>query len=128
LEPTVGLNPAVADRRGPRVKPTILTAGDVAYAAKIAARAAEARAQKRLAEEARRRLDQAWREYEEHQQLQAAAERDVHDLFWARAWIREHGGSIAAALKKTHPDHGGDSADFQFTMKARDIIRRSRQR
>lgn len=35
-----------------------------------------------------------------------------------RALIREH-GSIPAALKATHPDHGGDPADFADVQAAR---------
>jgi hypothetical protein len=40
----------------------------------------------------------------------------------ARKWVEEHGGSIAAALKETHPDHGGSAADLQRTLEARRIL------
>jgi len=50
----------------------------------------------------------------------------MHDELDARAWIRDHGGSISAALKLTHPDHGGSSEDFQKTMRARDVLRGKR--
>lgn len=36
-----------------------------------------------------------------------------------RALIAEH-GSLAAALKATHPDHGGDAADFADVQAARE--------
>lgn len=42
----------------------------------------------------------------------------------AEEWIRMHGGSVAAALKVTHPDHGGNAHDFQKTIWARDVLRR----
>ncbi len=45
-------------------------------------------------------------------------------LDWAQAWIRAHGGSVSAALKATHPDHGGAAADFMLTQKARAILER----
>lgn len=35
-----------------------------------------------------------------------------------RELIREHGG-LTAALKATHPDHGGDAADFRAVQAAR---------
>ncbi len=40
----------------------------------------------------------------------------------ARKWIEEHGGSVAAALKETHPDTGGTAADLQRTMQARKVL------
>ncbi len=51
-----------------------------------------------------------------------------HDFFWARTWIRDHGGTIAAALKRTHPDTGGNARDFDLTQEARGILKRARQR
>lgn len=46
----------------------------------------------------------------------------------AAEWIFDHGGTIAAALKATHPDTGGTSEDFQRTIEARDVLEGRAQR
>jgi hypothetical protein len=109
---------------GPRVKPTIVTAGDVAYSEKL-----RAAAQRELAVLRARsaRLAELEADMRRAEQLPPAPPPPT-PLEEARQWIAEHGGSVTAALKQTHPDHGGSSDDFQRTMKARDVIRRSRQR
>jgi hypothetical protein len=82
---------------GPRVRPTITTAGDNAFA--------ERRRQELL------------------QRMLARQRTSRHQLVsWADAWIDAHGGTIPAALKATHPDHGGKAADFQRTLEARRIL------
>jgi hypothetical protein len=93
---------------GPRVKPTISTAGDIAYSE---ARRAEVREKLNQLLEGQQRMAQleAWREERAQQE-------------WALQWIDDHGGTLSAALKRTHPDQGGTSADFQLTMRAREIL------
>jgi hypothetical protein len=117
---------------GPRVKPTVETAGDIAYGRRR--RAAVTAALKEL----QRRIDEynaaVGREVRrlEDQRARAAAAviqpSEIHDFFWARAWIREHGGSVPAALKQTHPDTGGTAETFHFTQLARQILKRQRPR
>jgi len=113
---------------GPRVKPTIVTAGDVAYADKLRAAAlrelAELRARSARLAELEERMRDPMHPYD-GTTLPAPRQTPLEE---ARQWIAEHGGSVTAALKQTHPDHGGSSEDFQRTMKARDVIRRLRQR
>lgn len=98
-------------RRGPRLKPTLDTAGDISYSA---------RRHDQVRQQLRELLD---RQQQRQTQLEAwREERDAED------WIRSHGGSVSAALKLTHPDHGGNAADFQKTMRARDVLRGRDQR
>jgi hypothetical protein len=100
--------------RGPRVKPTLSTAGDVAYSEKLRERARE---QLRDLLERRQRLA----EIEAHMQ-------HVRDVEWAAEWIERHGGSVPAALKRTHPDTGGNARDFALTQRARQILSADAQR
>lgn len=76
--------------------------------------------------------------FEEHrrleliEQLRALRRRLVADDYEtltrgeAASWIYDHGGSIAAALKATHPDHGGTTEEFQRTLKAREVLEAQR--
>jgi hypothetical protein len=98
----------VTERRGPRLKPTIETAGDISYAGKRRERLREL-LQQTLDNQRRVAELEAWRE--ERRQLE-----------WAAQWIEEHGGSVPAALKRTHPDHGGNTRDFMNTQRARQIL------
>src|SRR5258708_2241065 len=108
------------ERRGPRLKPALDTAGDIAYSR---------RRVQLLAAELRRRLEafeSAERDAAYRRSLDATQAAETHDFFWARAWIKQHGGTVAATLKQTHPDTGGNVQDFQFTQKAREILKRQR--
>ena len=93
-----------------RVKPALDTAGDVAYDARRREQLRQALHQLNAQAARAAELD-AWRQ-------------ELVDVEWAETWIREHGGSIAAALKRTHPDTGGSAADFLLTQKAREILSR----
>ena len=90
----------------PRLKPPLETAGDISYSA-------------RRREELRDKLRQLL-ERQEHQ-AQLEARREEHE---AEQWIRSHGATITAALKRTHPDHGGTARDFQMTQWARAVLSR----
>jgi hypothetical protein len=113
---------------GPRVKPTIETAGDIAYGGRR--RAAVTKALKEL----QRRIDEynaaVDRESRriELERAASALKAETHNFLWAATWIRNHGGTVTAALKQTHPDTGGNARDFQFTQKAREILKRQRPR
>lgn len=86
---------------GPRIKRTLDTAGDLA-----------------LAELLRARLRERLR-----QQLVAATlAPTISGRAAAAEWIFDHGGTIAAALKATHPDTGGTKEDFMRTIEARDVL------
>jgi len=119
---------------GPRVKPTIETAGDIAYGGRR--RQAVVGALKHLQrqiDEYNAAVDREMRRLEEARARAAAQPFIEYDdtriytatdaLEAATTWIREHGGTITAALKQTHPDHGGTSSDFQRTMWARYVLR-----
>src|SRR5579859_1750880 len=109
---------------GPRVKPTLDTAGDISYAArrtKVALKQLQQRIDEYNAAVERevRRLDAARAAAGLDPREFRAFEEDPHDFLWAKRWIRQHGGSISAALKRTHPDTGGNAHDFQLTQEAR---------
>jgi hypothetical protein len=97
---------------GPRIKPTIDTSGDAAY------------------EVVRRHLLRAkLLELRQHvEQAAALVDEPVTTRAAAAEWVFDHGGTIAAALKATHPDHGGTAADFQRTMQARSVLEGRAQR
>lgn len=90
----------------PRLKPPLETAGDISYSA-------------RRREEVREKL----RQLLEHQERQLQLER-FREEREAADWIQFHGGTITAALKQTHPDHGGTARDFQMTQWARAVLSR----
>jgi hypothetical protein len=118
--------------RGPRVKPTIETAGDIAYGGRRRAAVTQALKElQRRIDDYNAAIDREWHRVEAEQAraiAKALEETERHDFFWARSWIRTHGGTIAAALKATHPDTGGSAQAFQFTQKAREILKRQRPR
>jgi len=116
-------------RRGPRVKPTIVTAGDVAYAERLRTAALKQLEDLRARSARLKELEDYMRRANAEDAAQSApAPDETHDFFWARAWIQDHGGSIAAALKQTHPDTGGNARDFDLTQEARRLLKRARQR
>ena len=113
---------------GPRVKPTIETAGDIAYG-RTRARVLRTELLRRF-DEYNAAIENEMRRAREAVEARArSAEANVrlidafHDEMDAKVWIRDHGGSVSAALKETHPDHGGTSHDLQMTMWARDVLR-----
>jgi len=114
---------------GPRVKPTIETAGDIAYGGRRRAAVTQAlRELQRRIDDYNAAVDRELRRLHDERARATALprvdeqlERDVVSA--AREWIFEHGGTVTAALKLTHPDHGGTATDFQKTMWARDILR-----
>ncbi len=113
---------------GPRVKPTIETAGDLTYGrrrAQVLGKELLRRINEynRAVEAERHRIDAAAAAARARLDAQWAVTDAMHDDLDARTWIHDHGGSITEALKLTHPDHGGTSADFQKTMWARDVLR-----
>jgi hypothetical protein len=119
-----------AEGRGPRVKPTIETAGDIAYGGRRrAAVTAALRELQRRIDQYNAAIDREVRRLQDERARAAAQPTTTsaaHDFFWARAWIKNHGGTVPAALKQTHPDTGGNAQDFQFTQKAREILKRQR--
>ncbi|MDP9326134.1 MAG: molecular chaperone DnaJ [Candidatus Dormibacteraeota bacterium] len=46
----------------------------------------------------------------------------IQSVAEAQAWIRDHGGSVPAALKATHPDHGGTAELLQRTLEAKALV------
>jgi hypothetical protein len=109
---------------GPRVKRTLDTAGDLSL---------DARRQQQLREillEYKDRLDAAARLPTDDWTPPPAPRSAARMMARAAAaeWIFDHGGTIAAALKATHPDTGGTTEEFQRTIEARDVLEGRPQR